>query len=89
MAHKRSPEALQRGLERKEAKILVMKNAFMDREKGEMVNLLSGEQINGLLLETFGSLLTVDSRYEKGEVLTDNRARGSLQQIPGRQREPW
>jgi hypothetical protein len=81
MAHKRSPEALQRRLERKEAKILVMKNAFMDREKSEMVNLLSGKQINGLLLETFGSLQTVDSGYEKGEVLTNSRGSGSLQRV--------
>ena len=93
MPHKRSLEAEQRrnqrSLEKQEAKKLVLKSAFLDRERGETVNLLSSAQVNTLLLETFqGSLLTVDSRYEKGEVLTDSRGSGSLQRVrtPGRPR---
>ncbi len=84
MAHKRSLEKQAekelRSTQYREAHNFVTGNSYHDPILAESVCLRTPDQINTFLKAKFESVLPcVTQRYERGEVLTDKRGRGSLQ----------
>ena len=79
--HTRSPEAQERRLQRREARRIVQKFAFNDFIVSESINRLTPEQIenyvNAVLPE--GVIYHFATSFERGEVITDSRGRGSIQ----------
>lgn len=75
----------QRAREKRLARRIVQEHAWLDREVGERINILSSDQIS-ILTEKRGNWLGrgvhVGREYDKGEVLTDTLGRGSLQKVP-------
>jgi hypothetical protein len=76
MRHKRSEISEQKRF----IKRLVFQCAFQDQQRCETVNILSREAIASSVSETFDYVLFGLADYERGEVLTDSRGNGSLQQ---------
>jgi hypothetical protein len=79
--HTRSVEAQERRLQRREARKIVQKFAFQDFLVAESINRLTPEQIADKMATLFpdGVVYNFAVRYERGEVLTDSRGRGSIQ----------
>jgi hypothetical protein len=79
--HTRSLEAENRRLQGREAKKIVQRFEFRDYELSESVNMLSPEKIAEFLGAVFPEGITYNfaARYDRGEVLTDSRGRGSIQ----------
>lgn len=77
MVHKHSEAADQKRLARK----IVLKDAFIDPLKQETVNIMAPEQVSALLSQTFEYVLPeAASHVERGEVLLDSRGQGSFQE---------
>jgi hypothetical protein len=76
-------EAENRRLQRREARKIVQKFAFQDFLVAETINRLSAEQIADQMAMLFpeGVIYNFAVRYERGEVLTDSRGRGTIQQV--------
>jgi len=61
---------------------LVSINAHRDRQRAESVNQLTPRQILHAVAERFGFAdLNLTHLFTRGEVLSDDRGRGSLQQV--------
>lgn len=75
----------QRAREKRLARRVVQDSAWFDDELAERINVLTSDQIS-ILTEKRGDWLGrgvhVGREYDKGEVLTDVRGRGSLQEVP-------
>lgn len=77
MTHKRSKESRQR----RYVNQLVRKTCHEDLAKKEAVNVLDQQQIRDALNTQFGyAHVGISQLFEKGEVLSDSRGTGSLQQ---------
>jgi hypothetical protein len=77
MVHKHSEAAEQRRLARK----IVLKDAFIDPIRQETVNIMGPEQVSALLSQNFEYVLPeAASHVERGEVLLDSRGQGSFQE---------
>jgi hypothetical protein len=73
MVHKRSFNKLQRRIIRN----IILKNAYIDKYRGEIISRVPRLDVLGLLnCEGFNVYLIPD--IEKGEVLIDSRGKGSL-----------
>lgn len=75
----------QRAREKRLARRIVQDHAWLDREVGERINILTSEQISILTQKRgdwLGRSVHVGQEYDKGEVLTDPLGRGSLQRVP-------
>lgn len=79
--HTRSLEAVERRLQRREARRIVQRSAFQDRQMSETINKLTPEQLASELALVFPDGITYNfvARYERGEILADSRGRGSIQ----------
>ena len=74
---RRSKEARQR----RYVNTLVRKSSHEDLDKKEAVNILDQRQIREQLEQKFGyAHIGVSQAFEKGEILSDGRGEGSLQQ---------
>ena len=95
MAHKRSLEKQaarqERSQQYREARKLVTSNSYHDRMLAESVCLTSPGQLSDHLKSKFESVLPcVTARYERGEVLTDKKGTGSLQNPDrGSEKRDW
>jgi len=79
LPHKRSKFAKQRRFISR----LVSRNAHRDREKAESVNLMHPEDIATTVKIRFGNVnWSLIFGITKGEVLSESRGSGSLQQTP-------
>jgi hypothetical protein len=79
--HTRTAEALARREQRRATAKLLYDTAFIDRERAEFVCLLDEQQITRHLEIQFGHSETEFTLHEKGEVIHDNKGRGTLQQV--------
>lgn len=80
MVHRRSRAAREKRLARR----VVQDYAWLDREVGERINLLSSDQISCLTQQRSsweGQSVHVGRDYDRGEVLTDSLGRGTLQRV--------
>jgi len=75
MPHKRSPESLEKRLIRK----LILRNAFHDKHRCEIVSTFSRVAVLNLLPVSAVHLVP---SIENGEVLVDSRGQGSFQRGP-------
>ena len=74
---RRSKEARQR----RYVNTLVRKNSHEDLDKKEAVNVLDQRQVREALNTKFGyAHVGISQLFEKGEILSDGRGEGSLQQ---------
>jgi hypothetical protein len=82
MPNKRSPEAMERRAQRRFARILVSKSGLGDPIQAENINILLHDQIADSLEKAFGYAdMSIVDKFEKGEILSDNRGRGTLQKL--------
>jgi hypothetical protein len=58
---------------------LVVTTARHDKIRAEKICLLDNEQISDALSKRFNCVVVGAYRFDKGEVITDSRGRGSLQ----------
>ena len=78
MPHRRSERAKQRRYVNR----LVSVNAHRDRTRAEAVNTLSPREILRAVSDRFGFAdLSLTHLFTRGEVLSDGRGQGSLQQV--------
>ena len=78
MPHRRTDYNIQR----REAARIVSKAAVKDPEVRESINILSSGRIAQILQNRFGTFdLQVINRYDVGEILSDSKGRGTLQQV--------
>jgi len=78
MPHRRSSYNIQR----REAAHIVSQAAVKDPAVRESINILSSGRIAQILQNRFGTFdLQVINRYDIGEVLSDSKGRGTLQQM--------
>lgn len=71
LSHRRSPKAF--------ARRIALLTAFYDRQIKETVCLTSTPQIIEAVAREYGEVDISVCRFERGEVLIDNRGTGSLQ----------
>jgi len=76
-------EPSQASKQRREARKIVQRFAFQDFKLAETINKLTPEQIADQLALIFpeGVIYNFAVRYDRGEVLTDARERGTIQQV--------
>ena len=75
---RRSPDALQR----RYINHLVSRSSYRDVSLNESINLLTPRQLEDSLLDKFGAVRTgLHLQFTRGEVVSDSRGEGSLQQI--------
>ena len=61
---------------------LVRLKSFQDRRLAESVNVLGAVEIAGAVSDNFGSVwLGATDEFSRGEILSDGRGAGSLQQV--------
>lgn len=72
--------------QRRFVKQLVVSTARHDHIRAEKVCMLDNTQISDVLSKRFDCVVVGADRFEKGEVITDSRGKGSLQ-LPDNHRD--
>ena len=75
---RRSPEARQRRYINR----IVSQNSHRDIGLDESINMLTESQLESCLIDKFGDVRTgLHLQFSRGEIISDSRGQGSLQQL--------